>query len=208
MHKFQWWFIIVVVMSLLLATGAFAAQDAGRPRTAVQAHQDGTVTPEPTPYVEHHPVILAMSAYFGVPSEEIRGLFDSGVGLGVLARAYVLADLLGKTPQEIIDIKTAGQTPWGQLRKEVKGTPGADVSLGKIMSGKVTPEPTASGDGSGLQVQDRDKDLEREQKHDQKQDIQSNDSQPGNSAGGGGGGNGHGSGNSNGGGKGGGGKGK
>jgi len=185
MYKVQTWLIVVVVTSLLLATGAFAAQDIHQGRGAIQALEEQlvtseptdeletpepieeTTTPEPTGEPERHPVIRAMSAYFGVPAAEIRELFDGGVGLGVIARAYVLSDLLGKTPQEIIDMKNTGEINWGQLRKEVKGTPGARVNLGAIMSGKstppreVTPEPTSSGQATGAQVHKQGPNLEK-----------------------------------------------
>jgi len=185
MYKVQTWLMVVVMMSLLPATGAFAAQEAHQSRMVTQVFEkqpvasqpaneieipqaiEDTPTPVPTVDPEKHPVILAMAAYFGVPPQEIRDLFDSGVGLGVIARAYVLGPLLGKTPQEIIDMKKSGDTNWGQLKKGVKGTPGADVSLGDIMSGKSTPEPTASVEAVSAQVRDRDKDKEQVHKQEQ-----------------------------------------
>ena len=45
------------------------------------------------------PAIEALASYFGVPFEEIKALHDSGVGLGVIAEAYVLSSLLELTPR-------------------------------------------------------------------------------------------------------------
>jgi uncharacterized membrane protein YgcG len=200
MYKVQTWLIVVVVMSFLLATGTFAAQEAHQGRRATQALEEQTATPVPTVDLEKHPVILAMAAYFRVPPQEIRDLFDSGVGLGVIARAYVLGPLLDKTPKDIIDMKKSGNTNWGQLKKGVKGTPGARVNLGAIMSGKstpppeVTPEPTSAGETTGAQVHKQEPKLEKGPNSEANHELKGSGGDPGSN--GDGSGNGHGGGGS------------
>ena len=84
-----------------------------------------------------YPVAARLAEYFGVDYDEIMAYYDSGVGFGLLARAYFLADLLGEegfTVEDILAMKESGEGP-GYFFHEYGFHPGS-YSLGIIMSGK------------------------------------------------------------------------
>jgi hypothetical protein len=113
-----------------------------------------TVTPSPTATVPHtHPVGLAISLYFHLPYTEVIALHDSGVGFGVIARAYLTAKASNGvlTPTQVLAMFQAGMG-WGQFKHQYGIRPGGN-GLGSIMSGHATPVPTlppsAPGKGHG-----------------------------------------------------------
>lgn len=101
-----------------------------------------TVTPVPTSTVPHtHPVALAISLYFHLPYTEVIALHDSGVGFGVIARAYLTAKVSNGvlSPTQVLEMFQSGQG-WGQIKKQYGVHPGGN-GLGSIMSGKAAPLP-------------------------------------------------------------------
>ena len=84
-----------------------------------------------------HPVAACLAAYFGVDYEELMAYHDSGVGFGLLARAYFLANALadeGFTVEDILAMHESGEG-FGYFLHEYGIHPGS-YSLGVIMSGK------------------------------------------------------------------------
>ena len=116
-----------------------------------------TVTPGPSPTPEPtgtpepercHPVALAISVFFGLECKDVTELHESGVGFGVIGRAYLtaLASEGQLTPEEAIEMHQSG-TGWGQMMKEFGVHPGGK-GLGAIMRGTFdSPLPTP-GSGS------------------------------------------------------------
>jgi penicillin-binding protein 2A len=141
--------VLLVLVALLAGSQAFAAQTV-RTGPAVRPALEETVTPEPTTDSEEaHTVVAAIAAYFNVPEADVLALHEAGAGFGVIVQAYVLSELLGKTPQQVIDMKATGDLNWGHMLKE-QGVQQdkSRVKLGTIMSdaGK-TPEPEATPHG-------------------------------------------------------------
>jgi hypothetical protein len=84
-----------------------------------------------------HPVATQLAEYLGVPYEELMAYHDAGVGFGLLARAYFLADTLadeGFTVDDVLAMKESGEG-FGYFLHEYGIHPGS-YSLGAIMSGK------------------------------------------------------------------------
>jgi len=95
-----------------------------------------------------HPVALAISVFFGLECVDVTELHESGVGFGVIGRAYLtaLASEGQLTPEEAIEMHQSG-TGWGQMLKEFGIHPGGK-GLGAIMRGTFdSPRPTP-GSGS------------------------------------------------------------
>ena len=85
-----------------------------------------------------HPVASAMAKYFKVEYSEIAALHEEGLGFGVIAHAYFVAETLGISPMEVIAKFQAG-TGWGVIMKEYglpPGLAGRGGNLGTIMSGR------------------------------------------------------------------------
>ncbi len=111
-----------------------------------------TVTPALTATVPHtHPVGLAISLYLHLPYTEVMALHDSGVGFGVIARAYLTAKASNGalTPTQVLAMFQSGMG-WGQFKHQYGIQPGGN-GLGSIMSGHATPvstpPPVAPGNG-------------------------------------------------------------
>jgi len=87
-----------------------------------------------------HPVAVQLAEYFGVDCAEIMAYYDSGVGFGLLARAYFLADFLGEEGLTIEDILAMPENGagTGYFFHEYGFHPGS-YSLGMIMSGVGMP---------------------------------------------------------------------
>jgi len=99
----------------------------------------GTITPTSS---FTHPVGLAISVYFSIPYTSVMSLHDSGVGFGVIARAYLTARFSNGvlTPSQVLNLHESG-VGWGQIMHKYGIHPGRK-GLGSIMGGH-TP-----GDGS------------------------------------------------------------
>lgn len=87
-----------------------------------------------------HPVASALAEYFVVPYAEIAMLHEQGLGFGVIAHAYFIAQKLddGTLPADLLAEFEAGKG-WGVIMMEHKlhpGRAGRDGNLGTIMSGR------------------------------------------------------------------------
>jgi hypothetical protein len=114
------------------------------------------VTAEPTPDTgacnnPNHPVATNLAASFSVSYDEIIGWHCAGFGFGEIARAYLLADASGLTPQSYFDQKNAGMG-WGQIVREA-GVHPSDLAPGQVIRHGGRPEASADvnqtqGDGN------------------------------------------------------------
>jgi len=187
--------VVCIVLSLLLAGGVLAAQGTRSLKMAELPVEQAMTPPPPQQTGDVYPAIEALATYFGVSTEEMKALHDSGVGLGVIAEAYVLSDLLDVLPQDIIDLKTGGDVGWGQILKDA----GLDqdkvkVRLGDIVAqrkgreaAKVELMATPTG-GDPAPTQEREQERTREQDREQKQVQDGSGGGSGNGGSGGGGG--------------------
>jgi len=86
-----------------------------------------------------HPVATAMADHFEVTYAEIADLHTSGLGFGVIARAYFMAEQLeGVTPEDLL-LEFQSGLGWGQIARLHElhpGRRGFGGSVGDIMSGK------------------------------------------------------------------------
>ena len=173
------WFAVVsvlVVLSLLFGTAAFAGTDwrPGAPHrvsnqevvptdepTVELTEEPGvepTETPEPPVTTGDHPVLSTMARFFGVAYTDLEALHDSGLGMGIIARVYLISDALGVTPEEVVamrDDKAEWQDVVKGLKDELKGG-----KLGSIMSGRrvrATLEPTPDSTPTAAQLKVRAK---------------------------------------------------
>ena len=127
-------------------------------------------------------LIATLAEYLGVPTEEIQALYDSGVGLGVIAEAYILSDVLLMTPEEIIEAKTSGEINWGELLQEAGLQPGEiKLRLGEIISGARQGLGAGAGDpaAQGEQYQNQEQTQNQEQAQQQQQTQNQNGDQDG-----------------------------
>jgi hypothetical protein len=91
-----------------------------------------------------HPMVEALAAHFGVPAEEIAALHDAGLGFGVIARAYSLAEHFEDvSPQALLAEFQAG-LGWGQIARQYGLNPGRgrDGAPGQVISDQAQ-EPVA-----------------------------------------------------------------
>jgi hypothetical protein len=124
-----------------------------------------TATPEPTESTDCHPVALLIGLAFGETCTDIEALHDSGIGFGVIGRAYLTAAASDGevTAEELIELQQAGMG-WGEVKKQYDIHPGGK-GLGAIMSGRFTgvtptPEPEeGEGDTTGAQLSSGNDDL-------------------------------------------------
>ncbi len=167
--------IVAIVVVVLSVGGALAAQDSRPVLTVGSAQQAAT----PQPCSDPQPAIDAVAAYFGVPVDEIQALYDSGAGLGVIAEAYTLADVIGMTPAEIVAAKMDDEVSWGEFLKDAGVDPAqVKVDLGEIVSGggqglgvqQTAATVAADTLGDQLQDQDRTHQQDQDQTHQQDQD--------------------------------------
>jgi len=137
----------------LLACGLFvsAVAMAAPSQPPVLAAETGylfdTITPTTTvsdTVTFTHPVASAIATYFGptfnVDYNDIMGLHEQGLGFGVIAKAYFVAQTLeisGITPTDVISQFQSG-TGWGVIIKGYGLHPGLGKgsNLGAIMSGR------------------------------------------------------------------------
>jgi uncharacterized membrane protein YgcG len=173
--------ILVVAAVLASTTMVFAAQGLEEAPSYIGNFQDtiepvnGPTETPVSPYPDF--VIDAIADYFGVPADEVRQLYDSGVGLGLIVHLYALSETLGITPQQMLAEKEASGLGWGQFiglgqmeDKEAGKEARQSVTLGSIMSEfsgqKINPNGTPEPD----QTRDRTRDQERVQLRESGQD--------------------------------------
>jgi len=148
--RFSNW-TIVLLMALMFAAitvSVVAAAPAGTV-PATTSVMEGTITPTSS---FTHPVGLAISIYFSIPYTSVMSLHDSGVGFGVIARAYLTAKFSNGvlTPSQVLHLHESG-VGWGQIMHEYGIHPGRK-GLGSIMgghprgNGSVPSTPGNSGD--------------------------------------------------------------
>ncbi len=136
---------LVLAMSILILAGATAVRAA-----APEASQVGMVSPLPVPTgtvpitttltptlpYKLHPVAVVLSNSLGISYTEVISLHESGVGFGVIARAYLTARFSGGqlTPDQALAAFQSGEG-WGQIMKEYGVHPGGK-GLGSLMGAR------------------------------------------------------------------------
>ena len=133
--------LIVGGASVVLAASA-ESNGAAPPNMAMRQNEEPTPLPEvPTPTLTIHPVGAAIARFFGITDTEVISLHNSGVGFGVIARAYMTAKFSNGqlTPEEVLELFQSG-TGWGQIMKEYGVHPGGK-GLGAIMRGHKEGNP-------------------------------------------------------------------
>ncbi len=138
--------VLIMVLALATPSAGVAFAQTPTPTDTSTPTPTGTLVPEAC-----HPVALAISLFFDLECEDIEALHDSGVGFGVIGRAYLTA-LATKdteeelTPEEVLAMHQSGMG-WGQIMKEIGVHPGGK-GLGGIMSGRLdSPQATPTPDG-------------------------------------------------------------
>ncbi len=105
------------------------------------------VTPEPVGSVgcsqTNQPVAQRLADLFGVSYNEIMGWHCAGFGFGEIARAYLLADATGDTPQSYFADRQAGEG-WGQIVKDA-GVHPSELAPGHV----IRPGHDQNDDGNG-----------------------------------------------------------
>ena len=144
---------VVILLALTLIVGgasvvlAASAESSGaaRPDVAMRLNQEPPPTDVPTPTLTIHPVGAAIAKFFDIAYTDVMTLHESGVGFGVIARAYMTAKFSDGqlTPEEVLELFQSG-TGWGQIMKEYGVHPGGK-GLGAIMRGHKEGKPP-SGD--------------------------------------------------------------
>ncbi len=86
---------------------------------------------------ETHPVASAIAEAMDVPYEEIAGWAESSFGYGEIARAYILADLIGGDVDVVtlLSLRSDAGAPWGAIMEEYGISP-SQLAPGQIMSGR------------------------------------------------------------------------
>ena len=140
-------------LMLVVMVGIVAAAPAGLSHIAMVPADDdpeptitSTITPVLTATVPHtQPVASAIALFFHIPYTQVIALHDSGIGFGVIARAYLTAMASNGvlSPTQLLMLHQEG-VGWGQIKKEFGVHPGGN-GLGSIMSGKAAHEPGGSG---------------------------------------------------------------
>jgi len=138
----RWLLIILMALAMgALAAGVvMAAPNASEHAMGAGGQLALDATPVPTSTITPtlsftHPVALAISKAFSVTYTEVMSLHQSGVGFGVIARAYMTAKFSdgALTPEQVLTLRESG-VGWGQIMKDYGIHPGGK-NLGAIMSG-------------------------------------------------------------------------
>lgn len=136
----------VVVLTALLLTIVVVGIVAAAPANSARAMPDPMAAPVPTTTLPiTHPVGLAISLYFHIPYTQVMGLHASGIGFGVIARAYLTARASNGalTPEQVLALHQGGMG-WGEIAKQYGIHPGGN-GLGAIMSGHTNSGGSTSG---------------------------------------------------------------
>jgi hypothetical protein len=161
-------FSLALVFGLFMVGMFFTSSSlaaARLPPSQAQAGHSPSALITPTETVTQ-PVAAALANHFGVPYEEIAALHDAGLGFGVIARAYFLAERFEDvTPQALLAEFQAGRG-WGQIVRQLglhPGRHGQGGSMGDVMSAQAqsrangaapenqteSDEPSQPGQGHG-----------------------------------------------------------
>ena len=134
--------LIVGGASVVLAASA-ESNAAAPPVAAMRQNEEPTPPPPevPTPTLTIHPVGAAIAKFFDISYTDVMSLHQSGVGFGVIARAYMTAQFSDGqlTPEEVLELFQSG-AGWGQIMKEYGVHPGGK-GLGAIMRGHKGGKP-------------------------------------------------------------------
>ena len=133
--------LIVGGASVVLAASA-ESNAAAPPDVAMRQNEEPPPpTDVPTPTLTIHPVGTAIAKFFDIAYTDVMTLHESGVGFGVIARAYMTAKFSDGqlTPGEVLELFQSG-TGWGQIMKEYGVHPGGK-GLGAIMRGHKEGKP-------------------------------------------------------------------
>ena len=133
--------LIVGGASVVLAASA-ELNGAAPPNVAMRQGEEPPPPPEVlTPTLTIHPVGTAIAQFFDIAYTDVMTLHESGVGFGVIARAYMTAKFSDGqlTPEEVLELFQSG-TGWGQIMKEYGVHPGGK-GLGAIMRGHKEGNP-------------------------------------------------------------------
>jgi uncharacterized membrane protein YgcG len=100
-----------------------------------------------------HPVATRLADAFGVSYDEVMGWHCKGYGFGEIAKAYLLAEKTGKTPDEFFEMRASGKG-WGQIVKDADVKPN-ELAPGLVIKGKKngTATATVTAEASGDQTQ-------------------------------------------------------
>jgi hypothetical protein len=105
------------------------------PTTVTDTTDIDTISPTVT---TTHPVAAAIADYFDLDYSEIATLHEEGLGFGVIAHAYFIAETLNLSPTDVISEFQSG-IGWGEMLK-MHGMPpslaGHGGNLGTIMSSR------------------------------------------------------------------------
>ncbi len=137
--------IIVLLLLLLALSGAgvaWAASPASAGTAPAAAVQPATATLDVTPVpssttgltpTRPHPVAVVLSDTLHIPYTQVMALHNSGIGFGVIARAYLTAQYSDGqlTFEQTLALFQSGMG-WGQIAKEYGVHPGGK-GLGSIM---------------------------------------------------------------------------
>jgi hypothetical protein len=142
---------VIILLALTLIVGgasvvlAASAESNGAAPPAVAMRQNEEPTPPPpeapTSTLTIHPVGTAIAKFFDIAYTDVMSVHASGVGFGVIARAYMTAKFSDGqlTPEEVLELFQSG-TGWGQIMKEYGVHPGGK-GLGAIMRGHKEGKP-------------------------------------------------------------------
>ena len=141
--KFLKWAIITlmalaastVAVGIVLAAPVPSDRGAVAMNEAVALVTPTTMITPSLPFTHIHPVALAISQFFSIPYTSVTALHDSGIGFGVIARAYMTAKASNGqlTPDQVLQLHESG-VGWGQIMHQYGVHPGGK-GLGPIMSG-------------------------------------------------------------------------
>lgn len=150
---------VVILLALSLVVGGASVVLAASAEPGMAARQDAAVRPNddsaptptevPTSTQPIHPVGAAIAQALDIPYADVMALHESGVGFGVIARAYMTARFSGDqlTGEEVLALFQSG-VGWGQIMQEYGVHPGGK-GLGAIMRGRPKGvEPPTVGSGS------------------------------------------------------------
>ena len=134
-----------VAVGLVLAAPATSDVGAAAMNEAVGVVTPTTMITPSLPFTRAHPVALAISQFFSIPYTSVTTLHDSGMGFGVIARAYMTAKASNGqlTPDQVLQLRESG-VGWGQIMHQYGVHPGGK-GLGPIMSGHANSAEPSPG---------------------------------------------------------------
>ena len=134
-----------VAVGIVLAAPAPSDLSAGAMNEAAGLVTPTTMITPSLPFTHLHPVALAISQFFSIPYTSVTTLHDSGIGFGVIARAYMTAKASNGqlTSDQVLELHESG-VGWGQIMHQYGVHPGGK-GLGPIMSGHANSAEPSPG---------------------------------------------------------------